>query len=201
MLLLVTGASGAGKSTVLAKLTTVDWRQPVVCAEFDAIGVPEGADTAWRHASVEEWVSHAADLQAQGVHLLLFGQVALGELLAAPSTERIDGVAVCLLHCSPDVRSARLRERGEPEETLVHHARFGEWLLEHTRDPAHHPEVIRVVETSARMRWDRWESWSAGDPRWDARIIDTDDVSAVDAADLVEAWARARLARRCRTAG
>lgn len=199
MLLLVTGAGGAGKSTVLGKLTTVDWRMPVVCAEFDSIGVPAGADTAWRHAAVEQWVSHAAALQATGVHLILFGQVPLGELLAAPSAERIDGVEVCLLHCSAEVRRARLRDRGEPEDSLVHHVRFGDWFLEHTRDPTHQPEVIRV-DTPTPMRWERWESWSAGDPRWDARIIDTDSIGPADAADLVEAWARARFARRYRAA-
>jgi hypothetical protein len=194
LLLLLSGASGAGKSSVLAELTATDWGQPVECAEFDSVGVPQGADTAWRHCVIERWVRHAMTLQAAGAHLLLCGQVPLGELLVAPSIDQVDGVEVCVLHCSPDVRSARLRGRGEPEDTLVHHVRFGEWFLGHTRDPAHSPEVIRV-ETSTAMRWERWADWTQGDPRWRAHLIDTDTLTPAEVADQVAAWAQEALDR------
>jgi hypothetical protein len=44
------------------------------------------------------------------------------------------------------------------------------------------------------MRWDRWERWVAGDPRWRFDVIDTDDLSREQAAARVVAWARAALA-------
>ncbi|TQM20129.1 hypothetical protein FB391_3263 [Microbacterium kyungheense] len=194
MLLMVTGASGAGKSAVLAELSGRDFGHAVECAEFDSIGVPEGADTAWRHSAVERWVARAVDLQSSGAHLLLCGQVPLGELLAAPSAERLDGLEVCLLHCSPEVRRDRLRRRGEPEDALIHHVRFGEWFLRHTLDPSHSPEVIRVPSPTP-MRWDRWEGWTADDPRWAAHVIDTDPLTATEAAEQVAAWARRALER------
>ena len=194
MLLMVTGASGAGKSAVLAELSGRDLGHVVECAEFDSIGVPEGADTAWRHSAVARWVDRAVDLQSSGAHLLLCGQVPLGELLAAPSAERLEGLEVCLLHCSPEVRRDRLRRRGEPEDSLIHHVRFGEWFLRHTLDPSHSPEVIRVASPTP-MRWDRWEGWAPGDPRWQAHIVDTDPLTPTEVADQVATWARQALAR------
>lgn len=89
MLFSLTGASGAGKSTALAHLQDVDWGVPVRCVEFDSIGVPGDADTAWRHGAVEHWVRQALAAEADGAHMLLCGQVPMGEFLAAPSADRL----------------------------------------------------------------------------------------------------------------
>lgn len=195
MLFSLTGASGAGKSTVLAHLERVAWPEPLRCVEFDSIGVPDGADTAWRHGAVEHWVQQALLAEAAGVHMLLCGQVPIGELLAVPSTERLEGLAVCMLHCSPEVRTTRLLARGEDPSSIVHHNRFGEWFRSHTLDPTHAPEVIRV-ESATPMRWERWSAWEQGDPRWSAEIIDTDDLAPADVALEVEEWVRRTLVIR-----
>ena len=187
MLLSLTGASGAGKSSALAYLKDVEWHGTVTCVEFDSIGVPPGAGTAWRHSAIEQWVQRALEEQAHGRHLLLCGQVPIGELLAAPSADQLEGIAVCVLHCSPEVREARLRERGEPEESLVHHVRFGEWFYRHTQDPTYAPEVIRAG-SAVPMRWDRWAGWGRGDRRWAAHIIDTDLLSPEQVAQRVVDW-------------
>ena len=194
MLLSLSGASGAGKSTALEALKAIDLPERVECVEFDSIGVPSGADTAWRHSAVEYWVQRAVAAQASATHLVLCGQIPLGELLAAPSADRLDGISMLVLHCSPDVRSARLRGRGEPEGSLVHHVRFGEWFYRHTLDPTHEPGVIRV-DSATPMRWDRWENWQKGDARWSARILDTDSLGRGQVARQVESWVREALPR------
>jgi len=71
----VTGASAAGKSTVLAHLEHVAWGVPIRLVEFDSVGVPAGADTAWRHGAVERWVADALQHEKRGVHTVLCGQV------------------------------------------------------------------------------------------------------------------------------
>lgn len=200
MLLSLTGASGAGKSTVLEALRRTRWPKPLALAEFDSVGVPPGADTAWRHSTVERWIRRALELQERGRHLLLCGQVPLGELLAAPSAERLDRIAVCVLDCSADVRRTRLRSRGEPEEALRHHLAFGEWIRSHSVDPTFHPEVIRVPST-VPMRWERWEAWLPGDPRWAPELIDTDGLEPTDVAGRVETWVRGALTGGGATAG
>lgn len=99
----------------------------------------------------------------------------MGELLAAPSADTLDGIAACLLHCSPRVRRSRLVGRGEDPDRLHNHLAFGEWFYRHALDPARRPEVIRV-STPVGMRWERWGDWAAGDPRWSFEIIDTDSL-------------------------
>jgi hypothetical protein len=200
MLLSLSGASGAGKSTVLGFLQQLDWGQPVTCAEFDSIGVPVDADTAWRHAAIEQWVRRALEEQARGCHLLLCGQVPVGELLAAPSADELDGVAVCVLHCSPEVRRDRLRRRGEPEETITHHVAFGEWFLRHAMDLGHRPEVVRV-DSPVRMRWERWEDWQGDGARWPVAVVNTDASPPEQIAARVGGWARDALRQHGQHAG
>lgn len=192
MLLSLSGASGSGKSTALRSLMAADLSQRIECVEFDSIGVPVDADTAWRHSAVEHWVQTAVTAQSSGKHFLLCGQVPLGELLAAPSADRLDGISMLVLHCSPEVRRRRLRDRGEPEESIPHHVMFGEWFYRHTLDPTYSPEVIRVDSTTP-MRWERWENWRSGDARWNARILETDALDPGQVATQVEAWVRATL--------
>lgn len=192
MLLSVSGASGVGKSTVLRALEQRDFGADVTCVEFDSIGVPDGADTAWRHGAIEHWVRFAIEEQDAGRHVLLAGQVPPGELFAAPSADRLDHVAVCVLHASPEVQKGRLAGRGEAPDSLVHHLRFGAWFLRHAQDATFQPEVVRV-DSGVPMRWDRWAELQPGDGRWPVSIIDTDGLAPVEVAERVEAWTRAVL--------
>jgi energy-coupling factor transporter ATP-binding protein EcfA2 len=195
VLLLVTGASGSGKSTTLAAIADRCPAATATCAEFDSVGVPAGADQGWRHNAVEHWVRRAVGEQLEGRHLILFGQVPVGELLAAPSADRLSGIAACLLHCSPATRRERLVARGLREDDLPDHIAFGEWFYRHMTDPTYRPEVIRV-RTDVAMRWDRWSDWTASDHRWSFAIIDTDALTPEQTADRVAAWIEATLAER-----
>jgi hypothetical protein len=195
VLLSVTGASGVGKSTALALLIREFAGEPVSCVEFDSIGVPADADTAWRHGALEQWVQRAVTEQGEGRHVLLCGQVPVGELLAVPSASRLDGIAACLLHCSSDVRRQRLVGRGEDPAGLQDHLAFGEWFHGHMTDPTHVPEVIRV-SSSVPMRWERWSGWPPGDPRWSFEVVDTDALTQEQAARRVVMWARDVLCGR-----
>ncbi|MDR2998755.1 MAG: AAA family ATPase [Microbacterium sp.] len=194
MLLSVTGASGTGKSTALDALRRVDFGRRVTCVEFDSIGVPEGADASWRHGAVEHWVRFAIDAQARGEHVVLFGQIPPGELLAAPSAERLDGLAICVLHCSPDEQKERLLHRGEPADSIVHHLQFGEWFRRHAADPTYVPEIIRV-DSAVPMEWSRWDQLSADDPGWPVSLIDVGPLSRAAIAEHIESWVRESLAK------
>lgn len=127
--------------------------------------------------------------------MLLCGQVPQGELLAAPSADLLEGIAVCMLHCAPGTRSERLLARGEDPAAIVHHNRFADWFLGHTLDPTHMPDVIRV-NSSVPMAWERWADWGRGDPRWAAEVLVTDDLSPSEVASAVVEWVNRELATR-----
>jgi energy-coupling factor transporter ATP-binding protein EcfA2 len=143
MLLLVTGASGVGKSTVRRLL---DERLPPTVRAVElaqVVEIPAHYDIVWRQRSVERVVQLALVEQEARRHLVLIGDpVAPGEILAAPSSDRLEGFAACLLDCDPAEQERRLRGRGDPPELLPHHLAFTEWMRGHARDPGHRLEVI-----------------------------------------------------------
>jgi hypothetical protein len=117
--------------------------------DFDEIGVPPGADAAWRRRANEEWSRRALDYQAQGIDLLLAGQTPLREFLEAPSALLLEAISACLLDCDDETRIARLRARGSEWFTrsageLQHYLNWAEWLRSHARE-----RHVRVIDTSA----------------------------------------------------
>lgn len=119
MLLLITGASGVGKSTVRT-LVASELSPSVECVELmDLSGRPPGVTRVWRQQTAE--VRRAVELQACGRHLLLAGDpVPAVEVLAAPSASALDAVAVCLLDAAPEAQAERLTARGDPASLSPH---------------------------------------------------------------------------------
>jgi hypothetical protein len=129
VILLVVGATAAGKT---AALGFVAGRLPhVEIRDFDEVGVPEDPDDLWRSRANEQWVQHAI---ASDRPLLLAGQTPLGELLASPSADRLDGIASCLVDCHDVVRIQRLRRRGHPPATQDQ-LNWAAWHRMHATDP------------------------------------------------------------------
>ena len=144
MFLLVSGASGAGKSTA-RRLVAGELEPEVECVELhDVVPMPSVPTLAWRQRATEAVVCHALKLQEDGRHVLLAGDpVAAGEVLAAPSADRLDGIAVCLLDVDRDTQAARLLARGDDPALLVHHVAFAEWMRAHAADPHQGPRCCR----------------------------------------------------------
>jgi hypothetical protein len=191
MLFLLFGSSGAGKTVTLAALRG---RVPALAVhDHDEIGVPTGADTAWRQEANEEWVGRALAYQEEGVDLLLAAQTPLGELLAAPSAPRLNAISACLLDCDDDVRLARLRARGQAwaDSAGVDLDVFNDWavwLRHHAADPSWHPNALTWADPDRHQHWGRWDTWKAGDPRWQVRVIDTSHDSVAGVAENIVSW-------------
>ena len=191
MLFLLFGSSAAGKTFALNAL---QGRVPELAIhDFDEVGVPPGADTAWRHRANEEWVRRALDYQTEGTDLLLAGQTPFGELLATPSAPLLEAISACLLDCDDDTRVARLQARG-PEwlartaGALQDYLDWAEWMRRHASDPSWRLDVIRDKATEGEMDWTRWSTWTADNPRWRVRVIDTSTAPMEHVANELAQW-------------
>lgn len=191
MLFLAFGSSGSGKTFALDALRA---RRPdLAIHDFDEIGVPPGAEKAWRHRGNEAWLRRALDYQEAGTDLLLAGQTPFGELLATPSAPRVEAISACLVDCDDETRITRLQARG-PEwyarsaGRLQDYLHWAEWMRRHARDPSWKPDVLRHPDTEEEMRWERWSDWRAGDPRWRVEVIDTSALLVGQTADALATW-------------
>ncbi len=191
MLLLVTGASGVGKSTVRAVVEPL--LSPVVeCVELmDLAPRPAVVSRVWRQQTAELAVRRAVELRAAGRHLLLAGDpVPSVEIVASPSATALDAIAVCLLDAAPAAQAARLAARGDDPALLPHHQAFADWMRRQATDPLH---MLHVVADDGweQMRWERLPALA---PRWGMHVIETTELTRRDAAEAVLAWCRCALA-------
>ncbi len=194
MLLLISGASGVGKSTARQLIQDRLGEQVEAVELVDLAPFPTAPAPHWRQETAEKAARRAVRLKGEGRHLLLAGDpVVPGEILATPSARHLD-IAICLLDADENTQTARLRERGDPEELLPHHLAFADWLRHHARDPQH---MLHVITGSGwdRMQWSRLRGIRAGDPRWRIPVIDSTGLSKENAANRALRWATRALAR------
>jgi broad-specificity NMP kinase len=190
VLLLITGASGAGKSTVRAAVEA-SLAPAVDCVELLHLTPQPAAMTrVWRQETAELAVRRAVELQSSGRHLLLAGDpVPAAEIVAAPSATELDAIAVCLLDLSPDAQAARLTERGDDPTLLPHHQAFAAWMRAQASDPLHMPHVVSDGGWE-EMNWDRLEQVA---PQWETETIDTTQLDRRQVAEAVLDWCRRAL--------
>lgn len=175
MLLKLTGSSCSGKTTLA--FAVADRLRGVAVHDFDEVGVPQHPDRHWRHRMTELWVHRALEYQDCGIDLLLTGQSPLGEILAAPSSSLLDGIAVCLVDVNDQVRRGRLAQRDPGRWNAPAVEAFlgwATWHREHARDPRHRPDVI-TGDSWPEMAWHRWSKWTAQHPCWRTHVLDTTD--------------------------
>src|SRR5690349_7179231 len=128
MYFLVTGASGVGKSTV-RKLIEPEFADVLDAAELGMLGSTPQWNIEWRHQMVERTVLRALEAQREGKHFLLCGDpVPPGEVWAAPSAERLERLAVCLLDAGEEAQTARLLGRGDDPNLIRNHVAFADWM-------------------------------------------------------------------------
>jgi len=154
----------------------------------------------WRQQAVETIVARAVRSQRAGKHSLLCGDpVPPGEVVAAPSADQLDGVAVCLLDVSPAAQRDRLIRRGDDPALLPRHVAFAGWMRAHVADPAHRPDVI-IGDGWDAMRWERWLPSGERATPWTGHVIDTSAPSAAPTLRREASCGIASAARKTTTA-
>lgn len=159
VLLLISGASGSGKTSVREAIAA--HLEPAVTAvELRHLGaVPDPPTLEWRQRMAEEAVLRAVRLDRDRRHLLLAGDpVAPGEVLG---------------------------RRGDPAELFARHAAFADWMRGHARNPRHMPHVLST-DGWPQMRWSRLSSMPAD--RWRINVIDVSKMSRADTNQAALQW-------------
>jgi broad-specificity NMP kinase len=121
--LVVTGASGVGKTAVI---DAVEARglPGVRCYHFDAIGVPSlarmvaefGSPQAWQVTTTHQWIGALAANPDQSRLAILEGQVRPSVVREALASHGVTRNGILLLDCAQEVRHARLQGSGDEPE-------------------------------------------------------------------------------------
>jgi adenylate kinase family enzyme len=114
-LVVLTGASGSGKTTIAGAIKT-GWAGLVEVLHFDQIGVPSseamvsgwGSGEAWQRAMTLEWMTRIADKGDPGGAVLFEGQTRLAFLREALDSAGLANAHVILVDCDDATRARRL---------------------------------------------------------------------------------------------
>jgi hypothetical protein len=122
-ILVITGASGSGKTAVVAALAA-DPMPGVRYHHFDSVGVPSteemiekhGSPGGWQVATCHQWIKRLATDPADNAAEVLEGQVRPRTVQDGFELNGVRGGRILLLDCSPETRDARLRgPRNQPD--------------------------------------------------------------------------------------
>ncbi len=135
LMVLLTGASGAGKSHLASALEKQLDLANAHVAYFDSIGIPDseqmvseyGSGEKWQEAKTHEWI---ADLAAKQDKALIVFEGQYNPKLALEGCKKagVSNYILCVVHCDEAVREKRLSvNREQPElinEDMRNWARF-----------------------------------------------------------------------------
>ncbi|HEY1824313.1 MAG TPA: hypothetical protein VGG83_30780 [Trebonia sp.] len=149
-LFVVTGASGAGKTTVTAPLG----RLLPECAVFEGDLISQIAPLGWDMWR-DTWLRIAHGVALNGRPTVLCSSLLPAQLESLPARKLLGPIHFCNLDCPDDVLAARLRARpswrhSHAEEVIVTHQRFAAWLREHI-DPTWDTSTLAVDELAERI--------------------------------------------------
>ncbi|MBA3537650.1 MAG: GNAT family N-acetyltransferase [Tatlockia sp.] len=123
VIVFLTGASGAGKTTILEALNK-QLSASIVCLHFDDIGVPTeqemisiyGSGSEWQKAMTYRWIKNLLKDYQNKKLVILEGQVNLDFIVSAFEEFNFHQYKIVLAHCDNITRHKRLQQdRNQPE--------------------------------------------------------------------------------------
>lgn len=149
-LFVVTGASGAGKTTITGPLRRLLPDCDVFEADLTLQVAALGWDT-WR----DTWLRFAHGVALNGRVTVLCGSLLPEQLESVPARKLLGPVHFCNLDCPDDVLASRLRARpswrlSSLETAVSEHQRFAAWLRAHIQ-PSWDTSVLTPGEAAERV--------------------------------------------------
>lgn len=154
-ILVLTGASGVGKTTLVDDLALSLDTDTFQFHHFDSIGVPSfdemveeyGSMENWQKAKTFEWVDQL--LKIRGAKTLIFeGSTSIAFLQEAFAQHAFSSYQIILIDCSVQEMNRRLIE--ERDQTELVNEQMGHWLL-HLRKQAE-DLGLEVLDTNTHSR-------------------------------------------------
>lgn len=132
------GASGSGKTSAVRELERAH-RAGLKTFFFDSIGVPSeqeriegwGSGGGWQRAMTIEWVRRMR-CELASSNVLLDGQTRPSFIAEACEINDVRSCKLILIHCSDDVRRARLLQSGQPELASDQMMEWARYLIRET---------------------------------------------------------------------
>lgn len=150
---ILTGASGAGKTTIAQRIE--DRRPEVAVYQGDRIGLPSDEIMAGCGHTDEPggptqrgfalyWIGEIGRVLEAGRPVLLETQCRIAFLHEALSLHKITGARIVLVECSDRARTARLEGRGHPELANAQMSNWSRFLHREAEQFGH-----EILDTSA----------------------------------------------------
>ena len=127
----ITGACGAGKSSILPYLKNRFKKFDI--NDFDEMGVPVNPTAKWRRQTTSYWLNRALNNNKKGISTIIVGLLIPKEVKGLVKERFRMPIHFCLLDMNKKVRAKRLKERGASEELiedLEELIGFKKWIIE-----------------------------------------------------------------------
>ncbi len=133
-LIIFTGASGAGKTSILSELQSSATLEDAVFLHFDSIGVPDtetmiaefGSPEEWQRCKTLEWMQQIKQDYLPKSTVIFEGQMRIFFVKEALKATELEA-QIILIDCDDKIRHSRLQERGQPEladQTMMNWAAY-----------------------------------------------------------------------------
>lgn len=106
----ISGVNGIGKSTLIPHLRSLLPVDKYVVYDFDARGVPDGADRNWRKSEIRYWLDEGSKVAMEGKETIICGFAKLEDFRGLTEVETPE-VEIIVLDADPEIIRMRLTNR------------------------------------------------------------------------------------------
>ena len=136
IVIFITGASGVGKSSVVAELRRL--MSSFAIHDFDEVGVPRDVDEAWRHRTTNYWLQEARKNFVEKKSTIICGVSKPDEVLNSPEMISSLIIRFGIIKVRNEILEERLTARGWSKELIQANINWAKVLEDAVRTTNNH---------------------------------------------------------------